>query len=127
MTDPEVASSEWTDMAPYLSDCLQSDFQDDRESKFDNLPGILLRAKLTPLDSQNRPMAPITVVVTAIDEHTLVFNHFVPLPARLAIVTFEKQGMSTYSVELELTWCRFDQRQRYTSGGRFVMPLGRTA
>ncbi len=127
MTEPDMVFSEHSDMAPYLSDCLQSDFQDDIESKIENLPEILLRAKLTPLDAQNRPMTPITVVVTAIDEHTIVFNHFVSLTARQAIVTFEKQGMSTYSVELELTWCHFDQRHRYTSGGRFVMPLGRTA
>ncbi|TWU29387.1 hypothetical protein [Bythopirellula polymerisocia] len=127
MTEPDVASSELTDMAPYLSDCLQTDFQNDNESKIENLPGILLRARLTPLDAQNRPASPLTVVVTAIDEHTIVFNHFVPLTAKQAIVTFEKQGMSTYSVEVELTWCRFDERHRYTSGGRFVMPLGRTA
>ncbi len=127
MIEPDVVSSEWIDMAPYLSDCLQTDFQSDTEPKFENLPGILLRARLTPLDAQNRPAPSLTVVVTAIDEHTIVFNHFVPLTARKAIVTFEKQGMSTYAVEVELTWCRFDQKHRYTSGGRFVMPLGRTA
>ena len=127
MIESDVVSSEQDDMAPYLSDCLQTDFQHESEATPESLPGILLRARLTPFDSQNRPGTPLTVVVTAIDEHTIVFNHFVPLTARQAIVTFEKQGMSTYSVELELTWCRFDQRNRYTSGGRFVMPLGRTA
>lgn len=127
MTEPDLGSSNPFDLAPYLSDCLQSDFLHETDPNIENLPGILLRARLTPLDTHNQPMKPLTVVVTAIDEHAIVFNHFVPLSARQAIVTFEKQGMSTYSVEVELTWCRFDQRHRYTSGGRFVMPLGRTA
>lgn len=118
-------------------DCCDVDFDmnQDLESGLINLtefpqqslPSSALRARVTPLDELGRPAAPWTVVVVEIDERTIAFNHLVPLTARHVIVTFEKRGMSTHSVKVELTWCRFDQRHRYTSGGRFILPLGRTA
>ncbi len=92
-----------------------------------SLPSSALRARVTPLDDKGRPGASWTVVVVELDERTIAFNHLVPLTARNVIVTFEKRGMSTHSVEVELTWCRFDHPHRYTSGGRFILPLGRTA
>lgn len=98
-----------------------SDFQ------LQSLPNRSLRARVTPLDEQGRPAASWTVVVVELDERTIAFHHLVPLSARRVIVTFEKRGMSTHSLEVELTWCRFDQRHQYTSGGRFILPLGRTA
>lgn len=91
------------------------------------LPNRSLRARVTPLDELGRPAASWTVVVVELDERTIAFNHLVPLTARNVIVTFEKRGASTHSVEVELTWCRFDKRHQYTSGGRFILPLGRTA
>jgi hypothetical protein len=90
-------------------------------------PSSGLLARVTPIDEKGRPGASWTVVVVELDERTIAFNHLVPLTARNVIVTFEKRGMSTHSVEVELTWCRFDQPHRYTSGGRFILPLGRTA
>jgi hypothetical protein len=97
----------------------------DLRSKNSSDPFFL--ARVTPLDEHDQPAASWTVVVVEIDERTIAFNHLVPLTARRVIVTFEKRGMSTYSVEVELTWCRFDHPHLYTSGGRFVLPLGRTA
>ena len=91
------------------------------------LPSTALRARVTPLDKYRQPQTSWTVVVVELDERTIAFNHLLPLAARRVIVTFEKHGMSTHSLEVELTWCRFDQPHRYTSGGRFVLPLGRTA
>lgn len=90
-------------------------------------PRKSILARVTPLDETGKPSASWAVVVVEIDERTIAFNHLVPLTARNVIVTFEKRGMSTHSVEVELTWCRFDQPHRYTSGGRFILPLGRTA
>lgn len=92
-----------------------------------SLPSSELRARVTPLDERGCPGASWTVVVVELDERTIAFSHLVPLTARHVIVTFEKRGMSTHSLEVELTWCRFDQPHRYTSGGRFILPLGRTA
>jgi hypothetical protein len=91
------------------------------------LPSTRFRARVTPLDEQGLPMTSWTVVVVELDERTITFNHLMPITARKIIVTFEKRGMSTHSVDVELTWCRFDQRHKYTSGGRFLLPLGRTA
>jgi hypothetical protein len=93
----------------------------------DSPPRKSILARVTPLDDMGRPGAAWAVVVVEIDERTIAFNHLVPLTARNVIVTFEKRGMSTHSVEVELTWCRFDHPHRYTSGGRFILPLGRTA
>ena len=98
-------------------------------SEFQNqpLPTGSLRARVTPLDEHGRPAASWTVVVVELDERTIAFNHLVPITARNIVVTFEKRGSSTYSVEVELTWCRFAQPHQYTSGGRFILPLGKTA
>ena len=105
----------------------QREFVDLTEFQIQALPNRALRARVTPLDELGRPAASWTVVVVELDERTIAFNHLVPLTARRVIVTFEKRGMSTHSVEVELTWCRFDQPHQYTSGGRFILPLGRTA
>ena len=88
-----------------------------------SLPSSALRARVTPLDEQGCPGASWTVVVVELDERTIAFNHLVPLTARHVIVTFEKRGMSTHSLEVELTWCRFDQPHRYTSGKMNLPPL----
>ena len=98
-------------------------------SEFQNqpLPTGSLRARVTPLDEHGRPSASWTVVVVELDERTIAFNHLVPITARNIVVTFEKRGSCTYSVEVELTWCRFAQPHQYTSGGRFILPLGKTA
>jgi hypothetical protein len=108
----------------FLPEPEQVDF---RDFEISSLPSTALRARVTPLDEKGKPGASWTVVVVELDERTIAFNHLVPLTARNVIVTFEKRGMSTHSVEVELTWCRFDQPHRYTSGGRFILPLGRTA
>lgn len=89
--------------------------------------GKSILARVTPLDDAGTPGPSWAVVVVEIDERTIAFNHLVPLTARNVIVTFEKRGMSTHSVEVELTWCRFDHPHRYTSGGRFILPLYRSA
>lgn len=98
-------------------------------SEFQNqsLPTGSLRARVTPLDEHGQPAASWTVVVVELDERTIAFNHLVPITARNIVVTFEKRGSCTYSVEVELTWCRFAQPHQYTSGGRFILPLGKTA
>ena len=110
-----------------VSDDSQLEFVDLSEFQQQTLPNRSLRARVTPLDALGRPAASWTVVVVELDERTIAFNHLVPLTARRVIVTFEKRGASTHSVEVELTWCRFDQKHQYTSGGRFILPLGRTA
>ncbi len=98
-----------------------------REFQNQSLPTGSLRARVTPLDEHGRPAASWTVVVVELDERTIAFNHLVPISSRNIIVTFEKLGSSTHSIEVELTWCRFAQPHQYTSGGRFILPLGRTA
>lgn len=98
-------------------------FLDDSKNSSD--PFFL--ARITPLDEQGQRSPSWTVVVVELDERSIAFKHLVPLTARRVIVTFEKRGACTYSVEVELTWCRFDHPHLYTSGGRFVLPLGRTA
>lgn len=86
-----------------------------------------LRAKVSPLDYSGRVLGTWTVEVVQISERTITFRHLVTLAARQVIVTFEKRGMSTHSLAVELTWCRFDEPHQYTSGGRFLTSLGRTA
>lgn len=117
----------WEDGVNDVLDDSQLEFVDLHDFQLQSLPNRGLRARITPLDEQGQPAASWTVVVVELDERTIAFNHLVPLTARRAIVTFEKRGMSTYSLEVELTWCRFDQKHQYTSGGRFILPLGRTA
>jgi hypothetical protein len=117
----------WDDQCNNRADESQLELVDLTEFQRQSLPNRALRARVTPLDAQGRPAASWTVVVVELDERTIAFSHLVPLTARHVIVTFEKRGMSTHSVEVELTWCRFDRRHQYTSGGRFILPLGRTA
>jgi hypothetical protein len=112
------------ELEPEFEPDLQPDLSD---FQLPTLPSTRLRARVTPLDKLGQPMASWTVVVVEIDERHIAFNHVVPLTARNVVITFEKRGCSTHSIEVELTWCRFDTKHQYTSGGRFILPLGRTA
>jgi hypothetical protein len=116
----------------FLNDELEPEFEIDSPPDLSDfelpaLPSTRLRARVTPLDKLGQPMASWTVVVVELDERNIAFNHVVPLTARNVVITFEKRGCSTHSLEVELTWCRFDTKHQYTSGGRFILPLGRTA
>jgi hypothetical protein len=116
----------------FLTNDLEPEFEADSTPDLSDfelpaLPSTRLRARVTPLDKLGQPMASWTVVVVEIDERHIAFNHVVPLTARNVVITFEKRGCSTHSIEVELTWCRFDTKHQYTSGGRFILPLGRTA
>ena len=116
----------WDDDTLFADDS-HVELTDLNEFQHQPLPTSSLRARVTPLDELGRPAASWTVVVVELDERTIAFNHLVPITARNIIVTFEKRGSSTHSIEVELTWCRFAQPHQYTSGGRFILPLGRTA
>jgi len=84
-----------------------------------------IRARLTPRDERGNLGTPTLVDVVEIDERGLTLEHSFPLSD--CRVRIQLEGRRALSAEVELTWCRFNQLGHYTSGGRFVQPLKKTA
>ncbi len=96
----------------------------------DNLPLTLcsrLQAHLVPLDAQGETGPSCQIVVKDFDERGITFQHPQPLHDRRALVVLEGLNLGRIAAEVDLSWCRFSGRGQYTSGGRFVQRVGKTA
>ena len=88
-----------------------------------------MRARITPLDAQGRPREPRDVRLRELNEWGVAFEHPAPLADRRALVSVESPRFGAIAAEVELSWCRYNEGGRYTSGGRFVQlrePAGGT-
>lgn len=81
---------------------------------------LVLRARMTPLDAQGRPRESRDVRLRLLDQRGLAFEHPAPLADRRAWVSVESPTFGVIAAEIELSWCRYNEGGRYTSGGRFV-------
>jgi hypothetical protein len=81
---------------------------------------LVMRARITPLDEQGRPREPRDVRLRLLDDRGLAFEHPAPLADRRAWVSVESPTLGVIAAEIELSWCRYNEGGRYTSGGRFV-------
>jgi hypothetical protein len=84
---------------------------------------LALRARMTPLDALGRPGPPRDVRLKLLNERGLAFEHPAPLADRRAWVLLESPRYGAVAAEIELSWCRYNEGGRYTSGGRFVQFL----
>lgn len=86
------------------------------------------KAYLVPLDEQaSDGRSPVPIVVKDFDERGITFQHPQPLYDRRALIVLEGLNLGRIAVEVDLSWCRFSSRGQYTSGGRFVGRLAKTA
>ncbi|HYO25771.1 MAG TPA: hypothetical protein VEQ85_12580 [Lacipirellulaceae bacterium] len=81
---------------------------------------LAVRARLTPLDAQGRPRDARDVRLRELNEWGVAFEHPAPLADRRALVSVESPRFGAIAAEVELSWCRYNEGGRYTSGGRFV-------
>lgn len=89
-------------------------------------PG-LLQARIFPLDEQGKTGPSSQIEIRDLDQRSITFRHAQPLHARRALVVLEGLNLSPIAAEVDLSWCRFSQSGEYTSGGRFVQLVGRSA
>jgi hypothetical protein len=78
--------------------------------------------RLTPLDADGQPLAgqPMTVVGRDISPRGMSFFHEQPLLFRRAIVTLDHPEVPTFTVEVDIRWCRFAKVGWYESGARLI-------
>lgn len=86
-----------------------------------------LHAYLVPQDEQGNSGRSCQIEVKDFDERGITFQHPQPLHDRRALVVLEGLNLGRIAAEVDLSWCRFSSRGHYTSGGRFVQLLGKTA
>ncbi len=79
------------------------------------------------LRMHDHPSIAHKIEVKNFDEQGMTFHHRSPLHGRRAMVVLESPQLGRFAVEVDLTWCQFNQTGRYTSGGRFVQLVGNTA
>jgi len=93
--------------------------------KTDNASAV--RARIALLSDQGQLGPSHQVNVKHFDQRGIAFDHRLPLSARRAMVTIEGPGMGRLVAEVDLGWCRFNRGGQYTSGGRFVQVIGKSA
>jgi hypothetical protein len=81
---------------------------------------LAVTARITPLDAHGRPRDARDVRLRELNEWGLAFEHPAPLADRRALVSLESPRFGAIAAEVELSWCRYNEGGRYTSGGRFV-------
>jgi len=86
-----------------------------------------LRARITPLGEHGQLAASHPIEVKNVDQQGITFTHRLPLDSRRAMLVVESPRMGRLAAEVDLTWCQFNKAGRYTSGGRFVRPVRKTA
>jgi len=90
-------------------------------------PGARLHAYIVSQDEQGKPGRSCQIEVKDFDERGITFQHPQPLHNRRALVMLEGLNLGRIAAEVDLSWCRFSSRGHYTSGGRFVALVGKTA
>ncbi|MGI9427844.1 MAG: hypothetical protein ACR2NM_04255 [Bythopirellula sp.] len=90
-------------------------------------PGSQLQAKILPVDEQGSTGPSFQIEVSDFDERGITFHHPQPLHGRRALVVLEGLKLGRIAAEVDLSWCRFTRRGQYTSGGRFVALVDKTA
>jgi hypothetical protein len=90
------------------------------------LPLVL---QITPLDQTGQPLEHLatSAVGKDISPRGISFFHELPLPHRRAIASFEHQDVGRFSVEVDVSWCRFTSPGWYQSGGRLIRTVARVA
>ena len=86
-----------------------------------------LHAHLVPFDEHGKTGPSCQIVVKDFDERGITFQHPQPLHDRRALVVLEGLNLGRIAAEVDLSWCRFSGRGQYTSGGRFVQLVDKTA
>ncbi len=78
--------------------------------------------RMVPLDKQGNLISEEekTVIGKDLSSRGLGFFHEEPLPHRRAILSLEHPDLGNFSVEMDLTWCRFTKLGWYESGGRLL-------
>jgi hypothetical protein len=87
---------------------------------------LAVRARITPLDPLGRPREARDVRLRELTEWGVAFDHPAPLDDRRALVSVESPRFGAIAAEVELSWCRYNEGGRYTSGGRFVQVVERS-
>ncbi len=93
----------------------------------DSAPERFVQARLTPIDERGNWKSSLVVDIKDFNERGITFHHQLPLSARRAMLVIESPQATRFTAEVDLTWCRFNRTGRYTSGGRFVQLVGKTA
>jgi hypothetical protein len=99
----------------------------DFTDEFPLTPCSRLQAHLVPFDEQGKTGPSCQIEVKDFDERGITFHHPQPLHDRRALVVLEGLNLGRIAAEVDLSWCRFSSRGQYTSGGRFVQLVGKTA
>jgi hypothetical protein len=88
------------------------------------LPLVL---QVTPLDQTGQRLKHLALQVVGkdISPRGISFFHERPLPHRRAIVNFEHAEVGQFSLEVDVSWCRFTSPGWYQSGGRLIRTLPR--
>jgi len=86
-----------------------------------------LQAHLVPIDEQGNPGPSCRIDVKDFDERGVTFHHPQPLHVRRALLVLEGLNLGRIAAEVDLSWCRFSRGGQYTSGGRFVQLVSKTA
>jgi len=76
------------------------------------------------VDAAGQPTADVTVVAGRhVSQRGFDFFHPEPMPHRLVVATFDCGDSGRLQVLLDVSWCRFNRRGWYESGGRFLRVL----
>ena len=79
------------------------------------------------LRMHDQPATSHAIKVKEFDEQGITFYHRLPLVGRRAMLVLESPRVGPLTTEVDLTWCHFNRRGQYTSGGRIVRQIGKTA
>ena len=110
-----------------ISDAVTQHLGTDFDDAFPLTPCSQLEAHLVPFDEQGKTGPSRQIVVKDFDERGITFQHPQPLHHRRALVVIEGLNLGRIAAEVDLSWCRFSGRGQYTSGGRFVCLVSKTA
>jgi len=86
-----------------------------------------LEARIVPLDEYGLAGKSCQIELENFDERGVTFHHPQPLHDRRALIVLEGLNLGRIAAEVDLSWCRFSRGGQYTSGGRFVQRVDKTA
>src|SRR5882724_2441791 len=124
-TPAQVRLSALTEQFRLLRDALERPVTFERR-QFGRI-ALPLVLQITPLDQTGKPLEHLatSAVGKDISPRGISFFHELPLPYRRAIASFEHQDVGRFSVEVDVSWCRFTSPGWYQSGGRLIRTVAR--